>query len=478
MSIRRILCILLVSAICAAAAPKKKPRTSSGVRQDKTRTEQQMRRTEADIRRNQQEALANLNHLNSLNADIVSQRALIKATSDSIAAIDRGITATSDSIAATEEKMAVIKNTFANALRTARSGRLSVDNYALIFSGETFSKSLGRYRYLRTFAKWLENKAGELRYIKEKLTLQKEHLDALRSRQTAAMQRLTSAQEMLLAQQAATKSLVDQLNADRESLNAILREQQQQARELDRELENIIAEEARKAAEEEARRAAEEAKRREQQRLEEEKRKAAEAQEAARKAREEQEKSKKSKKDKKEKKNKDKKKKDTTPDTKPEIKAPIPAPEPMPKKSETKPENISGSFEANKGRLPAPVDGGYKIVKPFGVAKHPSLENVLVENSGIDIQVRPASVAKAVFDGEVTVVFRPSGYQNAVVVRHGKYLTVYGGLSSVSVTKGDKVKTGQALGTIFSNPADGGRSILHFEVRNGREKLDPTRWIK
>ena len=139
---------------------------------------------------------------------------------------------------------------------------------------------------------------------------------------------------------------------------------------------------------------------------------------------------------------------------------------------------LSGSFESNKGRLPAPVACRYKVVKPYGITKHPSLPKVMVENSGIDIEVPSGTQAQAVFDGEVTVVFRPSGYQTVIVVRHGKYLTVYGNLDNINVAKGDKVKRGQALGHIFSNPADDNRTILHFEVRNGRTKLDPSQWIR
>jgi murein DD-endopeptidase MepM/ murein hydrolase activator NlpD len=69
-------------------------------------------------------------------------------------------------------------------------------------------------------------------------------------------------------------------------------------------------------------------------------------------------------------------------------------------------------------------------------------------------------------------------YQNVILIRHGHYITVYAGLSSVSVAKGDKVKTGQALGTIFTDPEDRGSTILHFEVRHEREKLNPLDWVK
>lgn len=64
------------------------------------------------------------------------------------------------------------------------------------------------------------------------------------------------------------------------------------------------------------------------------------------------------------------------------------------------------------------------------------------------------------------------------MLRHGEYLTVYAGIDRLAVKKGDKVKAGQTLGTIYSDSDDGGRSILHFEIRREREKLNPEDWIK
>ena len=100
------------------------------------------------------------------------------------------------------------------------------------------------------------------------------------------------------------------------------------------------------------------------------------------------------------------------------------------------------------------------------------------DNAGVDIQTTRNAGVRAVFDGEVSAVFRPDGYNSVVVVRHGQYLTVYANLDHVSVSTGQKVKAGQNLGTVFSDPNDDGRSVLHFEVRNGRAKENPESWLK
>lgn len=122
--------------------------------------------------------------------------------------------------------------------------------------------------------------------------------------------------------------------------------------------------------------------------------------------------------------------------------------------------------------------GKYRIVSGFGRTKHPSMPGVEIQNSGIDIEAVGAGQARAVFDGEVTSVFRIDGYQNIVILRHGEYLTVYAGLDRIAVRKGDKVKASQTLGHIYSDPDDDGRAVLHFELRREKQKLNPAEWVK
>ena len=85
---------------------------------------------------------------------------------------------------------------------------------------------------------------------------------------------------------------------------------------------------------------------------------------------------------------------------------------------------------------------------------------------------------RTVFDGEVSAVFRPDGYNNVVVIRHGRYMTVYANLGSLSVSTGPKVKAGQSIGTGYTDPNDNNRSVLHFEIRNQRQKEDPELWLR
>ena len=137
---------------------------------------------------------------------------------------------------------------------------------------------------------------------------------------------------------------------------------------------------------------------------------------------------------------------------------------------------IGNSFEQNKRRLPWPVERGV-IVEAFGVHQHPVLENVQVENNGVNIATESGAKVRAVFNGEVSRVFGISGGNTAIIIRHGKYLTVYSNLCEVVVKKGDQVSTKQNIGTVFTDYGEGVKSVLKFQIWKESSKLNPEHWI-
>ncbi|MFY9152216.1 MAG: peptidoglycan DD-metalloendopeptidase family protein [Prolixibacteraceae bacterium] len=137
---------------------------------------------------------------------------------------------------------------------------------------------------------------------------------------------------------------------------------------------------------------------------------------------------------------------------------------------------VSGQFEQNKRRLPWPVERGV-ITDHFGVHEHAVLKNIQVKNNGIDISTAQGSIARSVFNGEVSRVFMVTGGNYAVIIRHGKYLTVYSNLVNVLVSSGDKVSLKQTIGTIGTDFADGDKTILKFQIWKENEKQNPEDWI-
>ncbi len=137
---------------------------------------------------------------------------------------------------------------------------------------------------------------------------------------------------------------------------------------------------------------------------------------------------------------------------------------------------IGESFGDNRGRLPWPVEKGI-ITSHFGLQKHPVLKNVTEDNIGIELTSAGATRAKSVFKGEVVRVFAISGANMAVIVRHGKYLTVYQNIVSVRVKAGDTVSIGQELGDVYLDNDNGGKSVLKFMIYEEKKKLDPELWL-
>lgn len=131
---------------------------------------------------------------------------------------------------------------------------------------------------------------------------------------------------------------------------------------------------------------------------------------------------------------------------------------------------ISGGFEANRGRLPMPITGTYKVVSHFGQYNVSGLKGVTLDNKGINIQGNPGCSARAIYDGEVSAVF---GYAGSMVVmlRHGTFISVYANLKSVSVSRGQKVKPRQVLGAVGTD------NILQFQLRKETSKLNPEVWL-
>ena len=136
---------------------------------------------------------------------------------------------------------------------------------------------------------------------------------------------------------------------------------------------------------------------------------------------------------------------------------------------------IAGGFEANKGRLPWPVEKGM-ISGHYGKQQHPVYSQVIMDNKGIYLQTVAGSKARAVYKGEVTSCCQIGGTY-AVIIQHGNYRTVYSNLSSLNVKQGDKVDTKQTIGTIFTNPEEDQKTELYFQVYKDRDIQNPELWI-
>lgn len=446
---RRIITFLVAATIIAAipdtlAAQKKRrqQRDINSVRTEQRDTKREIAETSKKITANTRETSRQLARLNTLSGEIATTTREISRMQQGVDSLDGRIAATADSIASLQTRVETMRQTYAKALRSTQGSNGAMNTLAFIFSSETFGNAWQRVRYLRRFGQWRRNQTERIMRTADSLELRRQGLDTLRRERSVAVARMSISQRQLEAQRKETDQLVGKLRSEGSSLKALLKEKERKARALDRELDKLIAEEQRRREQEQR-----EAERRER--------------EARRKAGQ----------------NKPAK---TSTETATAANAPKPSksrPE-APTSVAAADRALTGSFESNKGRLLFPVAGRYRIVRGFGRQKHPELEHVETDNSGIDIEAVGGGKARAVFKGRVSEIFKQPGYGTIIMVRHGNYLTIYANLSQIDVAKGQEIQAGQSLGTIYPDPDEDDRSILHFELRKERTKLNPLLWVK
>lgn len=440
----------LVAAVIISAIPdtlgaqkkRRQQRDINSVRTEQRDTKREIAETSKKITANTRETSRQLARLNTLSGEIATTTREISRMQHGVDSLDGRIAATADSIASLQTRVETMRQTYAKALRSTQGSNGAMNTLAFIFSSETFSNAWQRVRYLRRFGQWRRNQTERIMRTADSLELRRQGLDTLRRERSVAVARMSISQRQLEAQRKETDQLVGKLRSEGSSLKALLKEKERKARALDRELDKLIAEEQRRREQEQR-----EAERRER--------------EARRKARQ----------------NKPAKTSTETA-TATNTSRPSKSRPEAPTSVAAADRALTGSFESNKGRLLFPVAGRYRIVRGFGRQKHPELEHVETDNSGIDIEAVGGGKARAVFKGRVSEIFKQPGYGTIIMVRHGNYLTIYANLSQIDVAKGQEIQAGQSLGTIYPDPDEDDRSILHFELRKERTKLNPLLWVK
>lgn len=136
---------------------------------------------------------------------------------------------------------------------------------------------------------------------------------------------------------------------------------------------------------------------------------------------------------------------------------------------------LASQFENNKGKLPWPLKQG-TVIEHYGVNTHPVYKNLrMPQNNGVTFSTSKGATVYSVFDGVVKQIVVMPGYNQCILIQHGTYFTFYCKLGKVNVKPGDKIKRGEALGTLEAEGKN--NSTLHFQIWNGTQKQNPENWI-
>ena len=479
-------------------APSYSTPAIKGLQAERNQIQQKIRQQEQALRANQADVKKRLQDLLVLNTQIDERQKNIEGIQKDIHGIDNNIGILTVQLQNLQSQLNQHKEKYIKSLRYSAKHHNIQENMMFIFSAESLTQLYRRMRFVKEYAAYQKAQGDIIKMKQQQIGEKNQQLKVVKGQKNTLLYKGQQEKKALEGQQGEQKKVVASLQQQQKTIQSVIAEQRQKDAELNKKIDALIAEEVAKARA----RAAAEAKRRAEaaaeakRKAEELARKKAAAEAAARenarriaeaKAREERLKAEARAAER----AADAAKRKEAEQLAREAEAARVATERKAQAEEERNQRdisnarksvedaqrmnsvdrmMSGGFEANKGRLPMPITGSYRIVSHFGQYNVEGLKNVTLDNKGINILGSSGCQARAIYDGEVSAVFGFSGSM-VVMVRHGAYISVYCNLRSVNVSKGQKVSTRQTLGAV------GADNILQFQLRRETAKLNPEAWL-
>ena len=381
------------------------------------------------LRRSQNEVASNkrlsLKQINALNAQIRLREEKIKTINSEVRLLDNEISENTSTVRSLQSQLNKLKKEYAAMVLFAFRNQSAYSKLMFVFASKDFNQAYKRLKYLQQFGDYRKKQAKYIEQTSKELGIKIVQLD----RNKRSKNDLLHDQEdekVTLGKEKNTKAQqFSKLSREEKKLRQELSKKQREAASLNRAINNAIAREiaeARRREEEAARAAAAKAK--------------AENREVA------------------------------------------PA-KPVSRGSSvlaSTPEaaKLSSDFLGNRGGLPWPVSNG-SITERFG--RHTVGAGVVVDNDGVTIRTNQGAAIRAVFEGTVAQVgTSPASNVQYILVRHGEYFSVYSGLKSVSVSRGQKVSVKQTIGVVSTDSEDG-TTEMQFKIWKGSTPLNPESWL-
>lgn len=469
-----------------------------GLQNQRATIQKKIKEQESLLRANKADVKKRLDNLLTINSDIDQHQKSIQEIQKDLTHIDDNIQLLETQLETLEKQLQERKDKYVKSMRYINKHHRVQDQLMFIFSAKNLAQMYRRMRFVREYASYQRAQGELVKGKQEQIDAKKQELVKVKKDKNNLLYKGKKAKEALEVKQAEQKQMVNTLQRQQKAIQGIIAEQRKKDQELNALIDRLVEEEIAKArirAAEEARKKALAEAAAKKKREEELARKKAEAEAAAKEnarriaaAKEREEKMKEAarkaaKKDEETRARAEQKAREAQAEREAaELKAKVDHERREKEMSEAKRESreatmyssvdrkLSSNFESNKGRLPIPATGTYRIVSHYGQYNVEGLRGVTLDNKGINIKVNPGAQARAIFNGEVSAVYRADG-QYLVMVRHGSYISIYGNLHSVNVHRGQQVSTRQTLGTVDSG------NILHFQLRREMTKLNPEVWL-
>lgn len=395
--------------------------TVKELEQQRKATLKQLESSTRILNETQKDKKLTLNKINLLNRNISQRKKLIDNINKEILVLDSEMEKLNGEKKHLQNKLDILKADYAAMVREAYVNRSIYSKIMFVLSAENFDQSWRRLRYIQEFTEYRKQQAAQITKTKNQIEQKTQQMTEHKFTKIEVVNQKRQEASKLTADQKKENKVLSGLSKKEKKLMADIKIQKKKANDLNNKIERIIAEEIRKAEESQKKSVAKDSQ----------------------------------------------KDKSGTPS----------GSKSSPVYTMTKEEKLlSGSFENNRGRLPWPTDKGF-ISGRFGVQSHPVLKYITTNNKGIYIQTPAKTNARAVFDGIVTQRFSVPGSNFGVIIKHGQYRTVYANLVDIYVSVGQKVKTKDSIGRIYTDTEDSNKTELYFQIWKDKTILNPEGWI-
>ena len=384
------------------------------LQKNKKQLEQEIKYTNMLLEQTQKSKQTSLNKLLLINRQIEKREALVETINSEIDQIEKEIGIQAVQIRHLSDELKKMKDEYAKMIYFAYKNLNIFNRIMFVFASEDFNQAFHRLRYYQQYSSYRRTQAEIIRKTQIELTQKMEDLEKTKNQKTTLALSKEQEKNKLIGEKEIKNNAIQELSKKEKQLVATLRDKQESAQKLQREIEKLIAEEIKESA--------------------------IRAKKTAK----------------------------TENKPKPEITETKIMLTPVEME-------LSSSFAANKGKLPWPSEKGI-ITGIFGEHPHPILKYVKVKNNGIDITTDEGANVRSVFNGKVSRVMSFPNMNKVVIVRHGEFLTVYSNLEEVSVADGQEISTKQLIGTVHTSQDDS-KTEYHFEIWLGKTIQNPQEWL-
>ena len=468
--------------------------TVKSLQNQRQQIQKEIQKQETLLRNNEKDVKKRLQNLMVLNTEIEGKRRTIDTIRKDITHLDVEIEMLMTQLEQLQDELNERKANYVKSMRYMHRNRSAISQMMFIFSADNLAQMFRRMRFMREYANYQRAQGEEVKEKQEEVNLKFQSLNVAQEHKRDLLNKGEQERRSLEGKQTEQQNVVNTLKKEQKTIQNIIAQQKKKDAALNAQIDRLIAEEvarqkARAAAEAKRRAEAEAAKKRTAELARKKAAAEAAARENARRIAEAKAKEEKAKREAQAAKNKQEREAaerrareaeqhrlETERKAEAENREHAKAVASARKEADevlnmpTEDMRISGNFESNRGRLPIPITGPYRIVSHYGQYNVEGLRGVTLDNKGVNIRGEAGAQARSIFDGEVSAVFSFGGSM-VVMVRHGSYISVYCNLASVNVHRGQKVSTRQSLGRV------GQDNILQFQLRRETTKLNPESWL-